>query len=430
MTRPTDPPFFDQRIADWLEADPDHAPAQALDIVLAAVPSVRQRRTAPWRFPTMTMPFRLATAALIGALVLGGAFVLTGGGSKPSTAVPTASPGPAWTVTGSPSLDRGNALVAIQLKDGRVLQAGGTSPTSAELYDPATGKWTTTGSLGIGRTYAISARLADGKVLVAGGSSVDAASTELFDPATGAWTPTGSMVEGRGQGFGITLADGRVLAAGGGNDGGKSSAELFDPATGTWSPTGSMTTVRAGPLGIARLTDGRILVTGGFAEDNTSAEIYDPSTGRWTATTGPMTAGRIDEQSAIALRNGLVLVCGGRPSSCDLFDPTTGKFTATGPLKWSYSDLLVLNQLADGSVLLVSGGSSASATGMATGQLFDPATASWTAVDEPMSQTKYVRSAHPLPDGTVLVAGSDTSVPEGTSNLGGTPSAEVYHPAP
>ena len=31
MTSPRDP-LFDQRIADWLETDPDHAPVQALDI--------------------------------------------------------------------------------------------------------------------------------------------------------------------------------------------------------------------------------------------------------------------------------------------------------------------------------------------------------------------------------------------------------------
>ncbi|MFL5684099.1 MAG: hypothetical protein ACJ77O_13260, partial [Chloroflexota bacterium] len=134
--------------------------------------------------------------------------------------------------------------------------------------------------------------------------------------------------------------------------------------------------------------------------------------------------GRVDEQSAIALRDGRVLVCGGRPSSCDLFDSTKGTFTATGPLKWSYSDLLVLNQLTNGKVLLVGGGSGASETGMATAQLFDPATATWTAVDAPMTQTKYVRSAHLLPDGTVLVVGSSTTDP------GGKPSAEIYHPAP
>ncbi len=64
---------------------------------------------------------------------------------------------------------------------------------------------------------------------------------------------------------------------------------------------------------------------------------------------------RADRRSQ--LRDGRVLVCGGRPSSCDLFDPTKGTFTATGPLTWSYGDLLVLNQLTDGTVLLVAGGS-------------------------------------------------------------------------
>lgn len=378
----------------------------------------------------MTMPLRLATAALIGALVLGGAFLLTGGGSRPSTAIPTASPGPVWTETGAPSVDRGNARLAIQLKDGRVLQAAGSAPTSAELYDPATGKWAATGPLGVGRGYAIGTRLADGKVLVAGGSDGSGPETEVYDPVTGVWTRSGDMIEGRGQGFGITLADGRVLAAGGGNDGGKSSAELYDPATGRWSPTGSMTIVRVGPLGITRLTDGRILVTGGFSDPDTSAEIYDPTTGQWTATAGQMTAGRKDEQWSITLTDGRVLVCGGRPSSCDLFDATKGTFSATGPLPWSYSDLLVLNQLPNGKVLLVAGGSSASASGLATAQLFDPATANWAAVDEPMGQTKYVRSAHLLPDGTVLVVGSDTTIPGGTSNLGGTATAEIYHPAP
>ena len=79
-----------------------------------------------------------------------------------------------------------------------------------------------------------------------------------------------------------------------------------------------------------------------------------------------MTSGASTSRSAITLRDGRVLVCGGsRPSSCDLFDPTKGTFTATGPLAWSYSDLLVLNQLADGSVLLIAGGSGNSVTGMA-----------------------------------------------------------------
>ena len=37
-------PGFDQRIADWLERDPRHAPSPVLDAVMAALPSAAQRR--------------------------------------------------------------------------------------------------------------------------------------------------------------------------------------------------------------------------------------------------------------------------------------------------------------------------------------------------------------------------------------------------
>ena len=135
-----------------------------------------------------------------------------------------ASPGPAWTVTGSPSIDRGNARVAIQL-NGRPCcsRPGEARRPSAELYDPATGTWTATGSLSFGRAYPIAATLADGKVLIAGGSD-NAASNASCTTRPPALDPDGDMTEAANQGFGITLADGRVLAAGGGNDGGKSSA--------------------------------------------------------------------------------------------------------------------------------------------------------------------------------------------------------------
>src|SRR4051794_20235536 len=48
-------PGFDQRIADWLEDDPDHAPAAVFETVVAAVPSISQRRSwrSHWRFPPM-----------------------------------------------------------------------------------------------------------------------------------------------------------------------------------------------------------------------------------------------------------------------------------------------------------------------------------------------------------------------------------------
>ncbi|MFN2606564.1 MAG: kelch repeat-containing protein [Acidimicrobiales bacterium] len=73
---------------------------------------------------------------------------------------------------------------ATDLEDGRVLVVGGTDDftpgrattlASAELYDPSTGTWSATGSVAVGRSSHTATRLADGRVLVAGGLGVDPA---------------------------------------------------------------------------------------------------------------------------------------------------------------------------------------------------------------------------------------------------------------
>ena len=75
MSRTYFDPDFEPRVADWLEADPDLAPAPVLSTVLAAFPSIPQRRVSrvPWRFQTMNR-FALfgAAAAIVVAVGLGG----------------------------------------------------------------------------------------------------------------------------------------------------------------------------------------------------------------------------------------------------------------------------------------------------------------------------------------------------------------------
>jgi hypothetical protein len=71
---------------------------------------------------------------------------------------------------------------------GRVLVAGGGRYSAgAELYDPATGRWTSTGSLRTRRLNHSATLLADGTVLVAGGSNSSRRlrSAELYDPPAG-----------------------------------------------------------------------------------------------------------------------------------------------------------------------------------------------------------------------------------------------------
>jgi len=144
-----------------------------------------------------------------------------------------------WTVTGN--LNAGRYFhTAILLSDGKALVAGGGNRNyyylaSAELYDSATGNWTVTGSLNEGRQQTRAALLSNGEVLVAGGYKPFApyqftASAELYDPAMGNWTFTGSLNTARAAHTGTLLADGEVLVAGG-TDGPSylRTAELYDP---------------------------------------------------------------------------------------------------------------------------------------------------------------------------------------------------------
>ncbi|MGH2863888.1 MAG: kelch repeat-containing protein [Solirubrobacteraceae bacterium] len=182
--------------------------------------------------------------------------------------------------------------VAVALADGQVLIAGGHNLggglSSAELFDPASDTFTKlTGSgqsLSEARYGAVAVALADGQVLIAGGSNGGfLSSAELFDPASDTFTPlTGSgqsLGEAREGAVAVALADGQVLIAGGHNKSGVlSSAELFDPASDTFMKlTGSgqsLSEAREGAVAVA-LADGQVLIAGGFSGGFlSSAELF------------------------------------------------------------------------------------------------------------------------------------------------------------
>jgi hypothetical protein len=114
---PHDLTTFDPRIADWLEDDPNNAPDQALDIVLAALPSIKQRHASrlPRRFTMTTLPrLALGAAAAIVVVVLAGAFLVRppasgvgGGGPTPSPSTAPASVAPSTPPSPSPSAASG-----------------------------------------------------------------------------------------------------------------------------------------------------------------------------------------------------------------------------------------------------------------------------------------------------------------------------------
>lgn len=119
--------------------------------------------------------------------------------------------------------------------------------------------------------------LSNGQVLIASEQGI-----VTFDPTSRAWTTTDALVSSYTRA--VVLLDGRVMLLEGGNDG--RAVAIYDPPT--------MRVLKAAPMGSAhyeapavRLRDGRVLVAGGRSSttdmDRASAavEIYDPWTDTW-----------------------------------------------------------------------------------------------------------------------------------------------------
>ena len=300
-----------------------------------------------------------------------------------------------WSVAGSLAVARGFHTATL-LANGKVLVTGGLGVNpmsaapqrlaSAELYDPATNTWSAVGSLAEARAHHSATLLANGKVLVAGGSSNNANlpinSAELFDPATNIWSAAGSFLVERRDHETTLLPDGRVLMAGGGNNfaGSLASADLYDPATNTWSPAGSLARAR-NYLTLTLLGNGKILAVGGFDQLGigivASAELYDPLTNIWSAA-GSLGVGRYDH-TATRLSNGQVLVAGGFGgnflASAELYDPASNSWSATGSLATA-RQFHTATALANGNVL-AAGGLGMGNANINGAEFYDIATNTW-----------------------------------------------------
>jgi WD40 repeat protein len=293
--------------------------------------------------------------------------------------------------------------------------------------------FTQAGSMETPRQSHTATMLNSGKVLVTGGlenNNNALATAEAFDPVSRTFTSTGSMETAREAHTATLLSilsssNGKVLVTGGldNNNNPLATAELFDPASGTFTPTtGTMETAREAHTA-TQLKDGKVLVTGGFDGGNVlaTAELFDPGTGTFSPT-GTMKAARA-RHTATLLSDGRVLVTGGRgihqtncPADCadslataELFDPSTESFTPTGTTMETERATHTATLLSDGKVL-VTGGIDRFGFASASAELFDPASETFT----PTGSMETARESHTATlrnDGTVLVTGGAILVP-------------------
>jgi hypothetical protein len=98
----TDDRSLERAARSWIEAGPTQAPDRVVEAALLQIETTTQERDwhVPWRLPKMNTPARVATAAVIGVLAVGGAFIVL----RPSGAfVGVPGPTPTPTPTASPS---------------------------------------------------------------------------------------------------------------------------------------------------------------------------------------------------------------------------------------------------------------------------------------------------------------------------------------
>lgn len=281
------------------------------------------------------------------------------------------------------------------------------TPSSTPVEVRAAG-WTVIASMSEARSGHTATLLADGKVLVAGGGT---ASAELYDPSTETWTATGKMIQARRGHTATLLLNGRVLVTGGYSDyrgypDRDRSAELYDPATSTWTATGAMSLPHYGGTATL-LLDGTVLLAGGESEVGNSAELYHPASGSWSDA-GGMIEKRF-HHAATLLSDGKVLVVGGNPwpspdpndrlATAELYDPGTGTWTAAGSMNEPRAFVTAL-LLRDGRVLVVGGFDH-----IASAELYDPVSGTWTPTGNSDIRDRLATYTL-LGDGRVLAVGA------------------------
>ena len=316
--------------------------------------------------------------------------------------------------------------------------------SSAYVWDPAGTAWTRTGLLSVARTDPAIARLADGRVLVAGGyfytgfqesgsrpivlahlatrpaaaaPRVDVdlppigyswATADLFDPATATWSATGSMTYARSGAVAVTLTDGRVLVVGAedpafrtvGNPGeAYTTAEIFDPATDQFALTGSLPRVDWAPL-VARgapidLGDPQPLAIGTLVALDDGDAVLVGAAGWWKHAGEITRSFRYDGASGRWTEIGETYLA--------LTDESTGE-------RWeseaeNRSGALV-TRLGDGRVVVAGGGASVefSEGFESSAEAYDPGSDTWSDLPTLPAPLAY-GSALTLADGSALLVG-------------------------
>jgi plastocyanin len=277
--------------------------------------------------------------------------------------------------------------------------------------------------------------LADGKILVAGGTDkyddfVGAVATYLFDPTLREWIRVDDMDAHRWYPTLVTMGDGRAVVVSGID----APNEIFDPKVG-WRPLPKTTALPLYPH-LFLLRDGRIFYTGGQLGGATvEPRVINVLTGAEQPVTGLRDKANRDQGSSVLLppaqEQRFLVIGGSGPAQAtnhtDLVDLAGGPAGASfhpGPDLAKARGLCNSVILPDRTVLITGGGLHGETRQDAVhlAEIYDPATNTLRSVAEASVSRLYHSVAFLLPDGRVATAGSNPDRGDDELRL------EVYHP--
>ncbi|XXT20681.1 kelch repeat-containing protein [Sorangium sp. So ce429] len=325
-------------------------------------------------------PMSNARMAPTATLLNDGRVLVTGGTLAGST---TELYDPATdTWTSGPTMSTGRqSHTATLLGNGKVLVVGVktfVSPANAELFDPATNTWSSVGSSSnpnLDRKGHTATLLPNGKVLVVGGEVPPSSPTTylnsaaLFNPVSNTWSPAASVPGARAYHAATLLANGTVLVSGGTDaTGALDSTYIYNPAVDSWTAADEMVAGRHYHT-LTLVGNGNVVAMGG--DVSTDFERYNPTLDTWS---GGIIFGTRRSPTATLLNDGTLLVAGGRNASGNalrtafIYDFALNSFDLVGELNDArYAHAAV--RLGSGKVLVV-GGSDGSA--LSSAEIYTP----------------------------------------------------------